>query len=117
MTTRTYEAIVRPLLFALLIGLAPLALGCEQGAEGDRCVMALSHNDCSSGLVCTAPSLCPETYCCPAMVTSTSSPYCQTGCNGGAAAICEAPASSETDAACAFNAKHPFDAGYTEPPP
>jgi hypothetical protein len=115
MTTRTYAFIHRHFLVALVVGLSAVALGCEQGAEGDRCVLALSHNDCNSGLVCTQPSLCPETYCCPPNVTSTSSPYCQEGCNGGAAAICEAPASSETDAACAFNAKHPYDAGYKEP--
>jgi hypothetical protein len=37
---------------------------------------------------------CPENYCCPVdgngNLTTSSNPNCQTGCNGGAAAICAA---------------------------
>jgi hypothetical protein len=88
--------------------LAAFGLGCSEGAEGDRCNPDLSHNECNSGLTCTQPALCPESYCCPINGDSTD-PYCQEGCNGGAAAICNAD--PEADAACDFNAKHPFDGG------
>jgi len=90
----------RPLALTFLLA---CAAGCdEQGAEGDRCNPYDSHNDCSSGLVCAGSSMtpaaaiipfCPEDYCCPVdengNVTGTS-PFCQPGCNGGAAAICTA---------------------------
>jgi hypothetical protein len=124
MTPRTYEAIVRQFLFVLIIGLSAAALGCQQGAEGDYCNPDLSHNECNSGLVCMSPALCPESYCCPADLTGATSPYCAEGCNGGAQAICNAnnatPAEAEeeaeeVDAACQFNAKHPFDGGFSEP--
>lgn len=83
---------------ALTLVLA-LAGGCdEQGAEGDRCNPYLSHNDCSSGLICAGypPSTvvipyCQENYCCPVdssgNVTGTN-PNCQPGCNGSAAVLC-----------------------------
>jgi hypothetical protein len=61
------------------------AAGCDEGHDGDRCVLALSHNDCaSSDLTCTQPTDCPETYCCAA---GSTNPYCQAGCNGGALSI------------------------------
>jgi hypothetical protein len=71
-------------LVAILAG-ALTVTGCEQGAEGDRCNPALSHDDCNDGLVCTIPAYCVENYCCPATGTS-GNPFCQPGCNGGAAA-------------------------------
>ncbi len=68
--------------------LAAVTLGCNEGQEGDRCNPDLSHNECSSGLTCTAATnICPENYCCPTSGVS-SNPNCQPGCNGGAAAIC-----------------------------
>jgi hypothetical protein len=120
MTIRTYEFIVRSSVFALIVGLSAAALGCQQGAEGDYCNPDLSHNECNSGLVCFTPDLCPESYCCPATVTPESSPFCQTGCAGGAAAICSAnnatpSEADEIDAACQFSAANPFDAGFNEP--
>jgi hypothetical protein len=37
---------------------------------------------------------CPENYCCPVdgngNLTTSTNPYCQKGCNGGAASICAA---------------------------
>jgi hypothetical protein len=66
--------------------------GCNQGREGDRCnpgLLAQSEDECGSGLVCTQPTDCPENYCCPPDGTSPN-PFCQTGCNGGQAAICAA---------------------------
>ncbi len=78
----------RPLSFGIALGLALAGLECNEGAEGDRCNPDLSHNECNSGLICTAATdLCPENYCCPADGNS-SNPNCQPGCNGGAAAIC-----------------------------
>ena len=120
MTIKTYEAIVRHFLFALILGLAAAALGCQQGEEGDYCNPDLSHNECNQGLSCQQPALCPESYCCPDPVTPESNAFCQTGCNGGAAAICAAnnatPAEAdEIDAACQFNAMFPFDGGFNEP--
>ena len=83
----------RRLFARVAIGLTALALGvvavaCEQGAEGDRCNPDLSHNECNAGLVCTQPENCPESYSCPAN-GSSADPFCQPGCNGGLAAICE----------------------------
>jgi hypothetical protein len=77
------------------------------GSEGDRCNPALSHDECGSGLQCTQPALCPENYCCP-VSGPISNPYCQTGCAGGAAAICVA--SMDQDA-CAFAGMLPEASG------
>jgi hypothetical protein len=74
--------------------LALAAAGCDQGHDGDRCVLALSHNDCaSSDLTCMQPTDCPETYCCS---DNSSNPYCQAGCNGGALSILFASCSTAT---------------------
>jgi hypothetical protein len=67
--------------------LAASLAGCDTGNEGDRCNPDLSHNECNSGLVCTQPTDCPENYCCPTDVTSSSNSYCQPGCAGGAFSI------------------------------
>jgi hypothetical protein len=73
------------LLVAMLALFALAAAGCDEGHEGDRCVLALSHNDCaSSDLTCMQPTDCPETYCCSANSTNA---FCQAGCNGGALSI------------------------------
>jgi hypothetical protein len=73
------------LLVAVLALFALAAAGCDEGHEGDRCVLALSHNDCaSSDLTCMQPTHCPETYCCSA---NSTNPFCQAGCNGGALSI------------------------------
>jgi len=78
---------IERLLLALAAVLALAAAGCDEGHEGDRCVAALTHNDCaSSDLVCTQPANCPETYCCPVSGMS-SNPYCQPGCGGGGLSI------------------------------
>jgi hypothetical protein len=95
-------------LFAIGIVVAVGGSGCEAGREGDRCVLPLittdagttgyrSSDECGSGLACTQPANCPESYCCPTNGTS-SNPYCQPGCNGGADAICAADASACPDA-------------------
>jgi hypothetical protein len=102
-----------------------VVVACNEGGftddnvpEGDRCNPLASHNECSSGLVCTQASkpdgtgfgqgsgpiipFCPENYCCSVDSMgniNSSNPSCQPGCNGGAAAICTAAAGS---AACAF---------------
>lgn len=78
------------------------------GGEGDRCNASLSHDECGSGLQCTQPDLCPETYCCPTSGVSGNS-FCQTGCNGGAQSICNADQDPD---ACAFVAAMQ-DAGAT----
>ncbi len=78
------------------------------GGEGDRCNAALSHDECGDGLQCTQPQFCPETYCCPTSGVSGNT-FCQTGCNGGAASICNADQDPD---ACAFVAAL-ADAGTT----
>jgi hypothetical protein len=72
---------------ALLVG----TNGCNQAAEGDRCNpdLAAGEGDCGSGLTCTIPPLCPEAYCCP-ISGESDNPFCQPGCAGGQASICDA---------------------------
>ena len=105
------RTLVGPLLAVVIAG----AAGCLGGvsetnvSEGDRCNPLDSHNECSSGLVCTgqasSPTLpfCPENYCCSVdgngNINSTNI-NCQPGCNGGAASICKA---NGDPGACAFS--------------
>jgi hypothetical protein len=85
-TKRRFKVMV----LAVVLGLG--AAGCDEGHDGDRCVLALSHNDCaSSDLTCMQPTDCPETYCCS---VGSTNPYCQAGCNGGALSILFASCSS-----------------------
>jgi hypothetical protein len=65
--------------------------GCLQGGEGDRCNpdLAPGEDECGMGLSCQQPQYCPEAYCCPKAGESTS-PFCQPGCAGGQASICDA---------------------------
>lgn len=93
-------------LAALVAGAAIEVSACSQGAEGDRCNpdLAAGESECNGGLRCGVPPLCPEAYCCPPAddggLASSRNPNCQTGCNGGAASICN---SGQDDAgACAF---------------
>lgn len=62
----------------LLVSLALFAVGCHQGAEGDRCnpILIPSQSDCNSGLTCQVPSTCVEAYCCPMNLSSSSNGYC-----------------------------------------
>jgi hypothetical protein len=78
--------------------------------EGDRCNPLDSHNECSSGAVCTgqgsSPTIpfCPENYCCSVDSNgniNSGNVNCQPGCNGGAASICKA---TSDPGACAFAA-------------
>jgi hypothetical protein len=113
-------------LLGVVIGLAIAGLGCNEGQEGDRCNPDLSHNECNSGLACTGASTdkaskapyvfedpstwtpnapCPENYCCP-ISGGSSNPYCQPGCNGGAAAICAADP-EDGSVACKLAAEQP----------
>jgi len=89
---------------ALVLG----AGACNEAGQGDRCNPLRSSNECGGGLVCAGNPIpgsqsvahpipfCPENYCCPVTSDGTvdyanaTSPYCQPGCNGGAAAICAA---------------------------
>jgi hypothetical protein len=84
--------------FAFLV--VVIALGCEQGREGDRCNPSLSHDECGSNLSCQQPENCPENYCCPISGASTNA-FCQPGCNGGLEAICTA---TQNDAAACSDA-------------
>jgi hypothetical protein len=78
---------------ALVVLAGALALGggggCNVGNEGERCNPSLSHDECGSGLACTQPVDCPESYCCPTSGESSNA-NCQKGCNGGQASICAA---------------------------
>jgi hypothetical protein len=80
---------------AILTTLALLVLaayGCAQGREGDRCNFgnAPGEDECGAGLACQPILNCPETYCCPPDAGPSMNPYCQPGCNGGQASICDA---------------------------
>jgi hypothetical protein len=99
------------LCLPVLLGALALSGGCySEGAEGDRCDPLRSSDECNSGLHCSGNPIgisaaypiafCPENYCCPATVTASDNPYCQPGCNGGAAAICSDDPMNA--AACAF---------------
>ncbi len=86
------------------------ATACSQGSEGDRCNpnLAAGESECNGGLTCGSPPLCPEAYCCPTLadggLAPSRNPFCQPGCNGGAASICN---SGQDDAgACAFACKN-----------
>ncbi len=82
---------------ALAAFVSVVSVGCNQGAEGDRCNPDLSHDECGSGLSCQQPAECPENYCCP-VTASSANPNCQPGCTpGGVAALCS---SDPTAAAC-----------------
>ncbi|HEY0869393.1 MAG TPA: hypothetical protein VGD55_03260 [Acidothermaceae bacterium] len=81
-------------LASLAATFAVVLLACNQGSEGDRCNPDLSHDECGSGLSCTTPVDCPESYCCASDGKSTN-PYCQRGCNGGQASICASGGSAD----------------------
>jgi hypothetical protein len=90
-----------------LLGVGALVMAaCSQGSEGDRCNPNLNagNPECNGGLTCMQPPLCPEAYCCPTTadggLASSASAWCQTGCNGGAASICNSGA--DAAAACEF---------------
>jgi hypothetical protein len=96
---------------AVVLGAVALTgMGCSGIGEGDRCNALRSSDECASGLVCSGYPVglatdhpidfCPNNYCCPANVTPSDSPYCQPGCNGGAASICATDDGGA--AACAF---------------
>jgi hypothetical protein len=117
MRTRTLAAY----LSGLTATIAAILLACNQGSVGDRCNPDLSHDECNSGLTCTQPPLCPETYCCPVdsngNLESSSDPNCQTGCNGGAASMCNASlrgGAGDDGGECAFAcANDPSDLSST----
>jgi hypothetical protein len=101
--TSSYVARLGLVVLALAATIAITEAGCTLnewggGGEGDRCNPFLSHDECGNGLQCTQPALCPENYCCPTNGASNN-PFCQTGCNGGAASICAADMDPD---ACAF---------------
>jgi hypothetical protein len=83
-------------LLGTVVLFATTAHGCDQGREGDRCNPALTNVDgvnedeCGSGLSCQQPVDCPENYCCPVDGGASANPFCQNGCSGGQASICEA---------------------------
>jgi hypothetical protein len=66
--------------------------GCNQAREGDRCNPnnATGEDECGGGLMCQIPTDCPEAYCCPPNGGKSSNAFCQPGCNGGQASICDA---------------------------
>ena len=103
--TTLYRRIGTALVALLGVGALVLA-ACSQGSEGDRCNPNLNagNPECNSGLTCMQPPLCPEAYCCPTLadggLAPSASAWCQTGCNGGAASICNSGADAE--AACEF---------------
>ncbi len=86
-------------VFLLVLGALLLGPnGCLQGAEGDRCNpdLAQGESDCGGGLSCQQPADCPESYCCP-LTGPTTSAFCQPGCAGGQASICDAGGDADCD--------------------
>ncbi len=124
MKTSTFErkipmmARVGVCLVALAGALVLGAGACNEAGQGDRCNPLRSSNECSGSLVCAGNPIgqsttypipfCPENYCCPVNSDGTvdfanaTSPYCQPGCNGGAASICAAMGSAPDAEACEF---------------
>jgi hypothetical protein len=115
-TLSTGALAIAGVLLALLFAMATGCIGgftADGVPEGDRCNPLDSHNECASGLVCTgqgpspAVPYCPENYCCSVdnngNLNSTNA-NCQPGCNGGAAAICNA---TKDPSACAVAAGMP----------
>jgi hypothetical protein len=105
-----YTGIVATVLAAVVASLAPIS-GCNPSqGEGGRCNpdLASGETDCNSGLACTQPALCPENYCCPVDAKGSplpsTNPFCQTGCSGGAASICNAGVDDAGE--CAFACKN-----------
>jgi hypothetical protein len=116
--TTLYSRIGTALVALLGVGALVMA-ACSQGSEGDRCNPDLNpgNSECNSGLTCMSPPLCPEAYCCPTLadggLAPSASAWCQTGCNGGAASICNSGADAE--AACAFACSNdPSDLGNAD---
>jgi hypothetical protein len=66
---------------------------------------------------------CPENYCCPVdsngNLSASTNPYCQPGCNGGAAAQCTATSDPATCACAAVleDGGSPSSPACTTPPP
>lgn len=92
LTRRSSLALRAGALFVIVASALVAAVnGCNQGAEGDRCNpdLAAGESDCNGGLTCKIPVDCPESYCCPTEGPSAS-PFCQPGCAGGQASICDA---------------------------
>jgi hypothetical protein len=89
--TRSRLSRLGPLVLTLIAALLLFHEACNQGREGDRCNpdLATGETDCGAGLSCQIPPDCPEAYCCPKN-GSSENPFCQTGCNGGQASICDA---------------------------
>jgi hypothetical protein len=103
-------------IIALVLASVALAFAaCDQGNEGDRCNPSLSNDECGGNpLSCQQPAECPEYYCCPTSGTSTN-PYCQTGCAGGADSICAAIGNDASF--CDSGASPPADAAPDASPP
>jgi hypothetical protein len=69
----------RILLAVVAVATLALGTGCKEGAEGDRCnptLVAVQEDECNSGLTCQQSPTCPEAYCCPTPLTSSSNPFC-----------------------------------------
>ena len=89
-------------------------IGCEQGAEGDRCNIDLVGSDeCNSGLTCVVPSSCVIAVCCPSS-PPYSDPQCECFANPqGAACKMSCNVDASYDAGTAPDAS--ADAGKDAP--
>jgi hypothetical protein len=96
----------RHVFSALIAAGVVAAVGCEGGAEGDRCNPLLSHNDCNGGLTCMQPGTCAESYCCPTPASASSNPFCNgSSCPPAEAGAGEAgPGDASPDASTAHDA-------------
>ncbi len=64
------------LTLAASVVAASMLVGCQQGAEGDRCNPDLVNTtECNSGLSCVQPPTCVVNVCCP-----SSPPYTDPQC-------------------------------------
>jgi len=92
------------MLVASLFG-ASVLMGCEQGAEGDRCNPDLvDTTECSSGLSCVTPTTCVVSVCCPSAPPYTD-PQCECIAN---------PATCLSSSAGGCNVDAAYDTGASE---
>ena len=90
------------------------ALGCDQGAEGDRCNPDLVNTtECNSGLSCVTPPSCVISVCCPSK-PPYSDPQCECFANPNGAACkgsCNVDAGYDTGAPVVSDAGASADSG------
>jgi len=98
--------------WVLVAALSAAAVGCEQGAEGNRCNIDLvDTTECNSGLTCVVPPSCVVAVCCPSAPPYTD-PNCECFANPrGAACMSSCNVDAAYDAGAGSDAAASSDAG------